>query len=261
MMGRSWLLGGLATGALLASGTAAALPILEGSSDVGGVWQASDGEGRSAKATFKSTDNGFEILLESLAKSTSSPNEVLAGLFFGFSDGHDPDIEAPGGDGITNVVAGSIGYSGKTLYEQYKVDHGTNLDGEWGFRAGIDAENGGRGEYGISGTAYDPFGFSKVIDESVAYKAPLSPNGAEFGIAAGELSKLPASVKFWAEGYGTLSFVTGSKFDSRYVDEVHFLYGTDFETGKVPEPATLGLLGLGGLLMLAGRRRSSGARA
>ena len=255
MNSRYWFLGAAAAGALLASASASALPILQGSDGGGGLWSASDTEGRSATAQFSATSDGFQIVLTSLASATSAPNEVLAGLFFGFADGYDPGIADPGSDGLTNVDANAIGSAGDSLTETYGVDHGTNLDGEWGFRAGIDGDNGGRGEYGISGTAYDPFGFSEVIDSAYAYKPPMSPNGAEFGIAAGDLSGLAASVDFWAQDFVTLRFVTAGTFDHRHVDEVHFLYGTDFETARVPEPATLGLLGIGGLLLGVGVRR------
>jgi len=101
-------------GAVLFAPCAMALPILAGTTSDGGItWTASDADGRSAEAVFTDTDTGFTIELTSLALSTSQPNEILAGLIFGFADGSDPIILDPSADGILNVEAAAIGVAGK----------------------------------------------------------------------------------------------------------------------------------------------------
>jgi hypothetical protein len=231
-------------------------PILIGSSGDGLTWTATDGN-RDATAMFSATSSGFEILLSSSASSTSDPSEVLAGLFFGLSGGtaDNPDVDA----------IGSVTIDGS----KYSVDFGDDMNGEWAFLTGIDGINGGLGDYGISSTAFDPeagspagwngFGSASIIDSSVAYVDPLSPNGAEFGIVSGDISGLPSSVTSYVEDSVLISFNFTGDFGPSTVDELYFLYGTSYEGTPVPEPATIIMLGSGliglGLLRKRFRRK------
>jgi len=240
--------------------SAMALPILTGvTADGGQTWTASDLDGRSGQAVFAGTAGGFTIQLSSLALSTSQPNELLAGLIFDFEGGSDPVILNPATDGLVNVTAAAIGDQGTSLLSKYGVDHGLNLDGEWGARNDLDGPSGGLGNYGIAGTAYDPLGISIVIDPTVAYTPPVSTNGAEFAIASGDTSGLVSSISFWAIDSVTIEFATSGAFDFGDLDRVSFLYGTSFDTVSVPEPATLGLLGVGliGIALMRRRRRDA----
>ena len=256
LKGTKLLLAGI--GAVLFAPGAMAMPILPGGSSDGGMtWTTGipDADGRQAEAVFTATSSGFIIELSNLALSTSQPNEILVGLIFDFVDGGDPLIMEPSTDGLTNVFAAAIGALGPSLMDFYGVDYGLNLDGEHGFRDDMDVPTGGLGKYGISSSAYDPLELSQVIDSSVAYEPPSSPNGAEFGIAGGDTSGLVSSIRFWAVGSVTIEFETTGDFDYGLLEQVHFLYGTDFEATRVPEPGTLALLGVGLLVMGFSRRR------
>lgn len=231
---------------LLAS-SAMSMPILIGvSSDGGQTWIQSDADGRSAQAVFTAITGGFEIELTSLALSTSQPNEMLAGLIFGFVDGQDPLLLNPSTDSLQNVTAAALGNAGTSLPDEYDGDDfGLNMDGEWGFRNDLDGLSGGLGAYGISGAAYDPLEISSVIDASFAYAPPVSTSGADFAIAGGDTSGLVASIDFWVINSVTIEFLTVGTFDYRSLEQVNFLYGSDYAPVTLTEPGTLALWGIG----------------
>ncbi|MDT8272385.1 MAG: PEP-CTERM sorting domain-containing protein [Desulfomonilia bacterium] len=221
-------------------------PILQGYFDSSGQWSVDDGT-RTAEAVFEISDNVLTITLTNTALITSAPNEVLAGLFFDFSG----TLSNP------HVV---VAEGSNLLQPSGTVPFGTNLDGEWGYLTGI-TTNQGRGSYGISATSLDPddpdpdgwtgFGQGTIIDSSALYVNPLTPNGWEFGLVGGTLSG------GWSNGYAVQSavIITWDIDVDGDINNVWFLYGTDYDRAPpVPEPATLLLLGAG-LLGIAGFRR------
>lgn len=230
------------------------MPILPGINSGGGVWTAIDPEGRDAKAVFSQTSSGFDIVLLNLALETSSPNEVLAGLFFELNNG---TASSP----HVIVEAGSTIFSSKY---PLPLAYGTNFDGEWAFRSGINGINGGLGNYGISSSAFDPesgapadwdgFGNEYIIDASKSYVPPTSVNGAEWGMVSGDTSNLPSSVHSYVDNAVRISFNFNSgPFDvANDVERFYFLYGTDY---KVPEPSTMILLGTGIMGIVAFRKK------
>jgi hypothetical protein len=230
---------------------ASALPLLLGTDLGGGLWTASDTDGRISSATFMdisaSSINAFSLTLSNLANASDSrvPNQLLVGLIFEFNV--DPGLIDPSSDAFGVNVTGNVLPSGSAQF-------GTNLDGEFAFQTNMFGPTGGLGDHVISSSAYDPLGINPVIDPSVAYP-PLSTNGADFGIAASGANPVPAITQ-WVDRSATIYFQTTSAFDFSQLRQVHFMYGTDFHA--VPEPRTLSLLGAGLLVLaFANRRRKT----
>lgn len=247
---------------VLFAANAYAMPILKGDSTDGFTWTKSDSEGRSAKAVVSTNGSTLEILLSNEAAATTVPNTVLTGLFF--------DVE-----GITlsspHVTVAS-GSSAVSLVSAYHIAndlskdllHGTNLDGEYGYRHPINSINGGLGDYGIAATGFDPelgapagwdgFGVPSIIDASMSYP----PNGlgvSEWGLVNGDLSGLKTSaIDSYVKNAVVISFDFTGTFDSNTFKQMNFLYGTSYEGTPVPEPATMLLFGTG-LVGLAGFSR------
>lgn len=255
-MKKLFTISSITIGCLFVATTSQAMPILTGSySDSTYTWSATDSEERSAEAeiVYDSSTSTFSIILRSLAAETSQPNEVLAGIFFGFNG--DFAITGP----HVEVSVGSTLYQDGTATTTV-----TNLDGEFAFRSDIDAINGGLGDYGISSTGFDPefpnapvgwdgFGTEYIIDNNQELGGSKSVGGASFGIVNGDVTELPASV---AVGYIANSVTMSFDYTGTYsgLSELSFLYGTDYDVAPVPEPATMLLMGTG-LVGLAGLRR------
>ncbi|MBC8412629.1 MAG: hypothetical protein ISR96_06210 [Nitrospira sp.] len=152
--------------ALITSG-AEAMPLLTGSSSDGLTWTASDSNGRAARAVFRDTSTGFNITLTSEASATHVPNEVLGGIFFDFNGAiSNPHVTA----NISDIF----------YPNNITLTYGSNLDGEWAYRAGVDSINGGLGDYVLSNTSFDPqsgapagwdgLGVDDIIDITKYYK-------------------------------------------------------------------------------------------
>lgn len=244
------------TGAVAFCGSAAALPILDGSTSGGNVWTASDAEGRIASATFTDISNGstnaFQIQLENLASAADSrqPNQILVGVVFEFFN--DPGIVDPSGDVFGVNVTGNILPSSTATF-------GTNLDGEFAFVDDLTGMAAKLGNYWVSSSAYDPLGLNPVINPAVAYH-PTSTNGAGHGVAAVGANPVNG-VKAWVDGSALIVLQTMNAFDLDDLKQVHFLYGTSFydtpPPTTVPEPTPLWLLGAGLLALGFARRKRS----
>lgn len=247
-----------ATACLFLFATSAySMPILVGSEGADDVWTASDGEGRLATADFNWDGSELQIILTNLADETSQPNELLAGLFFTFSDGfsiNTPSVMVNGGSDL--VILDTSKTDGE--------DHGSNLNGEWGFNDGLENISGDLGGYyGISNTALDaglnaPAGWYdgvfELIDETIEYGENTgTANGPSFGIASNPTA-LSSSIWAYVDNSVLISFTGVGEFVG--LEKVNFIYGTDM-AAPVPEPATMLLFGTG-LVGLAGiaRRKS-----
>ncbi|MBN2333605.1 MAG: PEP-CTERM sorting domain-containing protein [Deltaproteobacteria bacterium] len=235
------------------------MPILPGGTSDYWTWTASDSEGRSASADFYFADGKFNILLENTAGATTVPNTVLAGLFFDLVDGFsisNPHVEVAVGSTLQGLVTGGAGY---------------NMDGEFGYLAGIDGINGGLGDYGIAATGFDPedgapvdwdgFGADTIINTDYSFPSPSasSPNGAEAGLVGGNIDNLvTASIASYVQSAVLIQFdfEWPGEIPDSVVSQVNFLYGTDYAGTPVPEPKTMLLLGVGLLSMVAVRKKT-----
>lgn len=219
-----------------------AMPILQGERDTSSVvnsWitgEVTDDEGkvRNARADFQYTGSDLHIHLYNLATYTHVSNEVLVGLFLDIEGGvlANPNVTATGPLTISPV---------------YSVDYGNDLDGEWAFRNDLNDLNGGRGDFGIVASSYDPLSFSTVINKDVSYLPEPSPAGADFGIVSGDISALTPAVDSYVENSVFIHFDVYASGPSTFMlNQVHFLYGTDYEgETPIPEPGTIMLLGSG----------------
>ena len=255
----------MALGAVGFGSSASALPILEGSFVSGGEWDsgAADVEGRQASALFTATGTtGFTIVLSNDALvPTTQPNELLAGLIIDF--GFDAMISsvgvaATGGIGCEADALACLDPQTELFNFYGEGPFGDSLNGEWGYLEGADTN--GRGGFVIGGVGYDPLGINPVIDPTESYIPSPGTGGPDFLIAGADITGIVSQpLRFWAEEFITISFTTEydfSGFDWSSLDQVHFLYGTSFET-TVPEPGTLALFGVGLLGLAFSRRRFS----
>ncbi|MBN2126677.1 MAG: PEP-CTERM sorting domain-containing protein [Deltaproteobacteria bacterium] len=181
------------------------------------------------------------------------------GVFFdiAFSDNSTFTLNTPD----VQVAADSRLYDGNGTRTE------TNLNGEYGWLADINAYNGGLGYYGISGSSFDaeegaPAGwedngqFSTPIDPYASFprgESPPAPNGADFGLLGSGGSGLPNGDEFYVTTSILISWDLGewNSSPSMEIGQINFLYGTEYASTPVPEPATMFLLGTG-LIGLAG---------
>ena len=224
-------------------------PILEGYESTYGTWTASDTSSRSAEAVFSIENDTLSILLTNKDTYTSTNEQLLMGLFFGFEG----TLENP------NVVLNGLSYIDSSVGLTWNPPPDTDtLNGEFGYLTGINDFNGGRGDYGISSSGLDPngtdpggwegFGVKSIIDPTQQIftdpSNPLTPDGPYFGITGSG---------GW-DGMNALAFINNSvlitwegasDFSVDDIDQVHFLYGTSYDNVPVPEPATMFLFGTG----------------
>ena len=245
----------IAIGCMVAfSPRAYSTPFLVGSESYegSGVWTASDAD-RDAEAVFSISGDMLTIKLTNLDTSTNANDELLMGLFFGF-DTFSGTLTSPS---VTLNAGSSIEADGVTILNDPLP---STLNGEFGYLTDINGINGGRGDYGISSSGLDPtkpvdpselwdgFGEGTIIDPDLQIyttpKNPLAPNGPDFGITGPDgwdgsnaLAYINNSVIITWEG--------DSGLDVNNIDQVHFLYGTDYDNIPIPEPATMLLLGTG----------------
>ena len=251
----------IAIGCVLAfSPPAYSAPILQGWESTSGTWSTpiGDPDGRNATAVFSIDGNDLKIVLTNLATLTDENDKLLMGLFFGFEGSLEtPSVALNGGSFLGTDGVNIVDANGVTILP---ADYPTNLNGEFGYLTGINGINGGRGDYGIPSSGLDPtkpvdpselwdgFGEGTIIDPDLQIyttpKNPLAPNGPDFGITGPDgwdgsnaLAYINNSVIITWEG--------DSGLDVNNIDQVHFLYGTDYDNIPIPEPATMLLLGTG----------------
>lgn len=152
-------------------------------------------------------------------------------------------------------------YGGSTVY--YDADGqpaGGVIGGEWAYKSGLSGIPN-NAHYGISSTGLSLFGPGDLFP-GPDLEPPSSPDGPQYGLLSaaddtgtgnggitGSGGLIKNSVQFRLSGLP-------SGFDLNRINNVFFLYGTAIgEGGFTPEPASLSLLALGGLVALRRNRR------
>jgi len=231
---------------LFTSQSAFGIPILEGDQISAGLWTCSDSEGRQASAAFSIAGDNLQIILTNSATTTNENEDLLVGLFFGFNGN------------LTNPHVTLYGSSSLGTYNATIISNPIppDLDGEFGFREGINDINGYRGNYGISSSSLDPespdvwdgFGEDTIINPSHEILTdpsnPLTPDGPDFGIT-GPNGWDGSNNLVFIDNSVLMCFGGANGYGLGDIGPVHFLYGTSYAGAPVPEPATMLLFGLG----------------
>ena len=200
---------------------------------LGNTYSFSQGD-RSASATFSFSGNTLSLTLtNTYGGDVADPIHVLQAVFFDLS-----------GNPNLTPVSGVLPSGSSVLYGP---DGGGNVGGEYGYRSDITGLVGGASQ-GISGAGYGIFGPTDVFPGG-NLAGPVDPDGPGYGLLSagysaggnsavtGQFPMIKNSVVF------ALSGVSGLSLSS--VSNVSFEYGTDVDRARVPEPASLLMMGLG----------------
>jgi hypothetical protein len=229
------------------------MPILAGTYDSSsGSWTTGpDADGRQAEAYFYIDGGDFKIDLTNLALNSNVPNQVLVGIIFGAYNSLNLSAPMVSVASDSHLIHNGVEAAGTA---------GTDISGEWAYRTNIYSLSEGRGYYGLSASSFDGdaewegfFGKDYIIDPYNNLEQPVAPGGADYGILGENFNNPPLS-KTYVQNSVTISWEGITEIPD--IEQVHFLYGTDYVATPVPEPATVLLFGAG-LAGLAGFRKRS----
>lgn len=268
---------GIKTGFLKYAALAGALAILNGVVQAGPIFTGSSGN-RAASAQFDVSGTNLVVTLTNTsAFDVSVPVDVLTALFFTIA-----------GDPTLTPVSAMLASGSMVFYDPNGQPAGGNVGGEWAYKDGIPSAPHGADE-GISSTGVGLFDKSNFNGPELAGPANNALNGLQYGILSAGDDTVTGNPAILGSGgliknsvVFTLSGLPQnfSLYDQNTtkISNVSFQYGTSLTepnitggctqncippctvncgggTQGIPEPASLGLLGLGLLAIGVLRRR------
>lgn len=207
------------------------------------IFNATDGL-RAAQAEFETSGTNLIIRLANTATAdVQNPTEILTALFFDVS-----------GSSLSLTPASAV-LGGTSVVHFDSQPAGGVVGGEWAYLGGLSNAPHGA-DYGISSAGFGIFGQANFPGPNL--DGPTAVNGMQYGITSqgDNLANGNAAVtgQFPLIQYEVVFTLSGlpANFDLNRIGNVNFQYGTSLTEPNIPEPASLLLLALGGVLL---RRR------